>query len=42
MAWIQQLITIFDQIRPILDVALLAFLLFKGYELLAKTQALQL
>jgi diadenylate cyclase len=42
MTWIQQIITIFDQIRPILDVALLAFLLFKGYELLAKTQALQL
>jgi diadenylate cyclase len=42
MIWIQRLITVFDQIRPILDVALLAFLLFKGYELLAKTQALQL
>jgi len=42
MIWFQRLITGFDQIRPILDVALLAFLLFKGYELLAKTQALQL
>ena len=42
MILIQRIITIFDQIRPILDVALLAFLLFKGYELLAKTQALQL
>jgi diadenylate cyclase len=42
MIWIQRLITLFDHIRPILDVALLAFLLFKGYELLAKTQALQL
>jgi diadenylate cyclase len=42
MIWIQRIITIFDQIRPVLDVALLAFLLFKGYELLAKTQALQL
>jgi diadenylate cyclase len=42
MIWIQRIITGFDQIRPILDVALLAFLLFKGYELLAKTQALQL
>jgi diadenylate cyclase len=29
-------------IRPILDVAILAFLLFKAYELLVKTQAVQL
>jgi diadenylate cyclase len=42
MAWIQYLLTIYDFIRPILDVALLAFLLYKGYELLVKTQALQL
>jgi diadenylate cyclase len=42
MAWIQYLITIYDFIRPVLDVALLAFLLYKGYELLLKTQALQL
>jgi len=42
MAWIQHLLTVYDLIRPILDVALLAFLLYKGYELLVKTQALQL
>jgi len=42
MSWIQHLLTIYDFIRPILDVALLAFLLYKGYELLVKTQALQL
>jgi diadenylate cyclase len=42
MAWIQNLLTVYDYLRPILDVALLAFLLYKGYELLAKTQALQL
>jgi diadenylate cyclase len=42
MAWIQRLITIYDFIRPVLDVALLAFLLYKGYELLERTQALQL
>ncbi|GHV96050.1 membrane protein [Spirochaetia bacterium] len=42
MAWFQRLLTIYDLIRPILDVALLAFLLFKGYELLVKTQAMQL
>ena len=33
---------IYDFLRPVLDVALLAFLLYKGYELLVKTQALQL
>ena len=42
MAWIQHFIKFFDLIRPILDVALLAFLLYKGYELLLKTQAMQL
>jgi diadenylate cyclase len=43
MAWFQRLLTAYyDLIRPILDVALLAFLLYKGYELLVKTQALQL
>ena len=42
MAWIQYLFAVYDLIRPILDVALLAFLLYKAYELLAKTQALQL
>ena len=42
MAWFQRLLVIYDRIRPVLDVALLAFLLYKGYELLVKTQALQL
>ena len=42
MAWFQRLISIYDLIRPVLDVALLAFLLYKGYELLEKTQALPL
>jgi diadenylate cyclase len=42
MAWIQHFIKIFDFIRPILDVAVLAFLLYKGYELFVKTQAIQL
>jgi len=42
MAWFQQLQTIYDYIRPVLDVALLAFLLYKCYELLEKMQALQL
>jgi len=42
MAWLQQFLAIYDFLRPVLDVALLAFLLYKGYELLAKTQAIQL
>jgi diadenylate cyclase len=42
MAWFQRLISIYDLIRPVLDVTLLAFLLYKGYELLEKTQALPL
>jgi diadenylate cyclase len=42
MTWIQRLVTLYNLIRPIIDVALLAFLLYKGYELLVKTQALQL
>jgi len=42
MAWYTHILTIYDLIRPVLDVALLAFLLYKSYEFLAKTQALQL
>lgn len=42
MEWFQQILALYDRIRPVLDVALLAFLLYKGYELLEKTQALQL
>ncbi|MCL2440529.1 MAG: diadenylate cyclase CdaA [Treponema sp.] len=42
MQWIQWLSSIYDFIRPILDVALLAFILYKGYELLEKAQAFPL
>ena len=42
MAWFTQLHAFYDLIRPILDVGLLAFLLYKGYEILARTQAMQL
>lgn len=42
MAWIQRLTAVYNVIRPILDIAILAFLLYKTYELLAKTHALQL
>ena len=42
MAWFHWLTSIYEFIRPILDVALLAFIFYKGYELLEKTQALPL
>jgi len=42
MAWFDKLISIYDLTRPVLDVILLAFLFYKGYELLEKTQALPL
>lgn len=42
MTWYQWLNSIYDFIRPVLDVALLAFILYKAYELLEKTQALPL
>ena len=42
MSWFQYILNIYDFIRPALDVALLAFILYKGYELLEKTQALPL
>jgi diadenylate cyclase len=40
--WFQQFQTVYDLIRPVLDIAILAFLLYKAYELLVKTQAAQL
>jgi diadenylate cyclase len=40
--WFQRLQTVYDLIRPVIDVAILAFLLYKAYELLVKTQAVQL
>ena len=42
MVHLQRLLAIYDFIRPVLDVAVLAFLIYKGYEFLLKTQALQL
>ena len=42
MVWLQNLTTVYNLIRPVLDIAILAFLLYKSYEMLAKTQALQL
>jgi diadenylate cyclase len=40
--WFQRLSEIYDLIRPVFDVAILAFLLYKVYDLLVKTQAVQL
>jgi diadenylate cyclase len=40
--WIQRFLSIYNLIRPILDVAILAFLLYKAYELLVKTEAVQI
>ncbi|MFA6506084.1 MAG: diadenylate cyclase CdaA [Treponemataceae bacterium] len=42
MEWLQQTAAVYNFIRPILDIAILAFLLYKGYDLLVKTQAVQL
>jgi len=42
MEWFQRIIVIYDFIRPVPDILLLAFLLYKAYELLLKTQAAQL
>jgi diadenylate cyclase len=40
--WFQRLQGIYNGIRPVLDVAILAFLLYKAYDLLVKTQAVQM
>jgi diadenylate cyclase len=40
--WFQRFSAIYDFIRPVFDVAILAFLIYKAYDLLVKTQAVQL
>ena len=42
MEWFQRVNSIYDIIRPVLDIGILAFLLYKTYELLVKTRAGQL
>ena len=42
MEWFQRFSSAYDLVRPLLDVIILAFLLYKVYELLVKTQAIQL
>jgi diadenylate cyclase len=40
--WFQRLLSYYDYIRPVIDVGLLGFLIYKGYQVLVKTQAVQL
>ncbi|MDR3160123.1 MAG: diadenylate cyclase CdaA [Spirochaetaceae bacterium] len=42
MEWIQRINAVYNMIRPIVDIAILSFLIYKAYELLVKTQAIQL
>ncbi|OPY93463.1 MAG: DNA integrity scanning protein DisA [Syntrophaceae bacterium PtaU1.Bin231] len=42
MEWLHQLSAVYNVLRPVLDIAILALLLYKGYDLLIKTQAIQL
>ncbi|MDR2485611.1 MAG: diadenylate cyclase CdaA [Treponema sp.] len=42
MEWLQRLNAFYDIIRPVLDVAILAFLFYQAYEFLVKTQAMQM
>lgn len=42
MEWFQRLVGFYNLLRPVLDISILAFLLYKGYDLLVKTQAVQL
>ncbi|MDR2398796.1 MAG: diadenylate cyclase, partial [Spirochaetaceae bacterium] len=42
MEWLQRLTAVYDTIRPVLDVVILAFLCYKAYELLVKTQVMQM
>ena len=42
MEWLQRFTSAYEPLRPVLDIAILAFLLYKTYEILVKTQAVQL
>jgi diadenylate cyclase len=42
VGWFQQLAALYALVRPVLDVAILSFLLYKAYELLVKTQVVQM
>ncbi|MDR1108892.1 MAG: diadenylate cyclase CdaA [Spirochaetaceae bacterium] len=42
MEWFQRFTAVYNLVRPVIDISLLAFLLYKAYDLLVKTQAIQL
>lgn len=42
MEWLQRVQAFYDLVRPVLDVGILAFLIYKAYEFLVKTQAMQM
>ena len=42
MEWLNQVILFYNYARPVLDIFILAFLIYKGYNVLVKTQAVQL
>ncbi len=42
MEWLRRLGVFYGFVRPIIDIAVLAFIIFKAYKILIKTQAIQL
>ncbi len=42
MDWLQRIQALYELIRPLLDIGILAFILYMGYGLLVKTQAIQM
>lgn len=42
MDFLQRLASLYNMIRPVLDIAILSFLVYRAYDLLVKTQAVQL
>ena len=42
MSAVDNLLRIFDFIRPVIDVGIMAFILYKAYEIIIKTNALQI
>jgi diadenylate cyclase len=42
MEWFQRFTAFYNFVRPVIDVGILAFFLYKAYELMARTQAMQL
>ncbi|GHV72452.1 membrane protein [Spirochaetia bacterium] len=42
MDWLHRFLMIYNLIRPVLEVAILAFLLYRAYDLLVRTQAAQM